>query len=278
MSKRLNNPREFFQTLGGKLQRSPFVSLLMILMVFAAGVALLWMPSQSDLPSLVEGAQSAQDIEAVCDFSYLNRKEAQRVFQTFALEFPRYFRLDPERSEHIKAGYDLLIREVLRRNAAEEERKIYSAPENAEPEVVEMVSFVREIPSLLYFFLRQTALDDVRKTKAAAQVEEIVLSGIATADELKRAQPFTGNLAEGDGARAVNAQMNAKILDSDLREVGPIKISDLQTPELAADQTVNSLLSAVSYDQRVPYEDMLRKFFRGLYAKGNLSYDEALTK
>ena len=176
MSKRLNNPREFFQTLGGKLQRSPFVSLLMILMVFAAGVALLWMPSQSDLPSLVEGAQSAQDIEAVCDFSYLNRKEAQRVFRTFALEFPRYFRLDPERSEHIKAGYDLLIREVLRRNAAEEERKIYSAPENAEPEVVEMVSFVREIPSLLYFFLRQTALDDVRKTKAAAQVEEIVLS------------------------------------------------------------------------------------------------------
>ena len=270
--------REYSRQIGGKLQRSPFVSLLMILMVFAAAVALLWMPSQSDLPSLAEGAQSTQDIEAVCDFSYQNKKEAQRIFQTFALEFPRYFRLDPERSEKIISGYELLMSEVLRRNSAEEERKTYAAPENAAPEVVEMVSFVQEMPPLLYFFLRQTALDEARRAKAAAQVGEIVLGGIATSEELKKAQPFTGNLAEGDGARAVNAQLNAKILDSDSREVGPFKVGELQTPELAAYQTVNSLLSAVSYDQRVPYEDLLQKFFRGLYAKGNLAYDETLTR
>ena len=201
-----------------------------------------------------------------------------RIFQTFALEFPRYFRLDSERSEKIIKGYELLMQEVLRRYAAEEERKAYAAPENADPETTAMVLFVQEMPHLLYFYLRQTALDDVRKEKAAAQVEEIVFGGIATPDERNKAQPFTGKLSEGEGARTVNAQMNAKILDSDSREVGPFKLSDLPTPEIAAEQTVNSLLSSVSYDQRVPYEEPLLRFFRGLYADGNLTYDAELSK
>ena len=278
MSEDKKSAKEIFDRIGAWMQRSIVVSLLMILMVFGAGVALLWIPSQSDLPSIEKGSQATQDIEAVCDFSYQNKKEAARVFQTFALEFPRFFRFDQERSDRIIKGYDLLIQEVLRRNAAEEERKAYKVPENAGPETAEMVLFVQELPPLLYFFLRQTALDDARKARAAAQVEEIVLSGIATEDELKKAHPFTGRLSEGEGARAVNAQMNAKILDSDLREVGPFKVNELPTPEIAAAQTVNSLLSTVSYDQRVPYEEMLMRFFRTLYANGNLTYDEELTR
>ncbi|MBR3688113.1 MAG: hypothetical protein IKL85_03450, partial [Lentisphaeria bacterium] len=270
--------KDFFERIGAWLQRSLIVSLLMILMVFGAGVALLWIPSQSDLPSIEKGSQAAQDIEAVCDFSYQNKKEATRVFQTFALEFPRYFRFDTERSEKIIKGYELMVQEILRRNAAEEERTVYTLPENAGTETAELVSFVQELPPLLYFFLRQMALDDIRKTKAAAQVEEIVLGGIVTADERNRAQPFTGKLSEGEGARTVNAQMNAKILDSDSREVGPFKLSDLPTPEIAAEQTVNSLLNTVSYDQRVPYEEPLLRFFRVLYADGNLTYDAELTQ
>ena len=101
MSEEKSKTKEFFEHVGAWMQRSLIVSLLMILMVFGAAVALLWIPSQSDLPSIEKGSQAAQDIEAVCDFSYQNKKEATRVFQTFALEFPRYFRLDPERSEKI---------------------------------------------------------------------------------------------------------------------------------------------------------------------------------
>ena len=66
--------KDFFERIGAWLQRSLIVSLLMILMVFGAGVALLWIPSQSDLPSIEKGSQAAQDIEAVCDFSYQNKK------------------------------------------------------------------------------------------------------------------------------------------------------------------------------------------------------------
>ena len=278
MSDEKKTAKEFFARTGAWMQRSLIVSLLMILMVFGAGVALLWIPSQSDLPSIEKGSQATQNIEVVCDFSYRNRKEASRIFQKFALEFPRYFRLDPERSDKIIKGYGLLMQEVLRRNAAEEEHKAYAVPENAGPETAEMTTFVQEIPAHLYFFLRQTALDDARKAKAANQVEEIVLGGIVTADERNKAQPFAGDLSDGDGAQAVNAQMNAKILDSDSREVGPFKVNDLPTPEIAAELTVNSLLSTVSYDQRVPYEDVLRRFFRHLYAGGNLTYDADLTR
>jgi len=278
MTEEKKNAKKVFEKIGAWMQRSIFVSLLMILMVFGAGVALLWIPSQSDLPSLEKGAQSMQDIEVVCDFSYQNKKDASRIFQEFALEFPRYFRYDPERSERIMKGYDLLMREILRRNAVEEEHKTYAAPENADAETVEMVSFVQEIPERLYDFLRQTALDEARRTKAAAQVKEIVLGGIVTPDEMKKAQPFTGDLSEGDGARAVNAQMNAMILDSDSRDVGPFKVNALPTPDLAAEQTLYSLLATVSYDQRFYYEEMLRRFFRDLYAGGNLTYDEELTR
>ena len=278
MSEEKKTAKALLEQVGAWTQRSPLVSLLMVLMVFGAGVALLWMPSQSDLPSIEKGSQAMQDIEAVCDFSYRNKKEAERVFQSFALEFPRFFLLDSERSDKIIKSYELLLQEVLRRNSAEEEGKPYAVPDNAEPEIAEMVAFVQELPAHLYFFLRQTALDEARKTRAAAQIEEIVLSGIATADELKKAKPFTGKLSETEGAKAVNAQMNAKILDSDSREVGPLKINELLTPENAAAQTVNSLLSSVSYDQRYPYEQVLLLFFGKLYEKGNLAYDEELTR
>jgi len=269
---------ERFDKVGAYLQRSPLMSLLMVLMVFAAAVFLLWMPSQSDLPELVENMASPQDIEAVCDFTYQNKKETERIYQSFVLEFPHYFRMDPERTKEMTDGFGRMMDEIQRRAAADDERKAYGPPENADPETVELVQFVQEMPALLYFFLRQTALDSARKAKAAAQVEEIVIGGIATEKEIQKSRPFVGMLSEGDGAQAVNAQMNAKILDAESREVGPIKISELQTPLTAAEQTVNSLLSSVSFDQRVPYEDTLMRFFRGLYAKGNLTYDESWTK
>ena len=125
MTEEKKSAKKVFEKIGAWMQRSIFVSLLMILMVFGAGVALLWIPSQSDLPSLEKGSQSMQDIEVVCDFSYQNKKDATRIFQEFALEFPRYFRYDPERSEKIMNGYDLLMRDILRRNAVEEEHKTY---------------------------------------------------------------------------------------------------------------------------------------------------------
>ena len=285
MSEEKKTAKEFFERIGGWMQRSLFVSLLMILMVFGASVALLWIPSQSDLPSLVEGAQATQDIEVVCEFSYRNRKEATRIYQNFALEFPRYFRFDPDRSDKILKGYELLMQEVLRRNAAEKEQKPYDVLENSGTEIAETVSFVKELPPNLYSFLCQTALDDARKAKAAELVEEIVLGreygnagGIVTEAERNKAQPFPDNLSNGDGARAINAQMNAKILDSASREVGPFKVNELPTPEKAAEDTVKALLYDVSYDQRYPYEATLLQFFRKLYAGGNLIYDAELTR
>ena len=52
MSEERSKTKEFFELIGAWMQRSLIVSLLMILMVFGAGVALLWIPSQSDLPSI----------------------------------------------------------------------------------------------------------------------------------------------------------------------------------------------------------------------------------
>ena len=190
MTKRSEKLSAKLENIGGKLQRSAAVSLLMILMVFVASVFLLLVPSQGDLPILVEGARSPQDVEAECDFTYQNSKEKDRYFRSFALEFPRYFRLDPARKEKMTAGYAHLMKEILRRNASEEEHKPYNTPENADGELTELVSFVREMQPQLFNYLRQIALDEARMTKAAGQVEEIVIGGIASEEELKKAQIF----------------------------------------------------------------------------------------
>ena len=50
MMKRNENLSAKLEIIGGILQRSPLVSLLMILLVFAASVFLLLVPSQGDLP------------------------------------------------------------------------------------------------------------------------------------------------------------------------------------------------------------------------------------
>ena len=279
MSANKKSFEEKIQVIGHFLQRSVIVSLLMLLMVFGAAVFLLWMPSQSDLPELVENMQSPQDIEAVCDFTYQNRKEAQRNFQSFVLEFPLYFRLDPERTEKIMGGYDLLIQEILRRASDEDAGKTYGPPENADKETAELVNLVEKMPPQLFGFLRQIALDNTWKARAAAQVKEIVIGGIATEEEIQKAKPFSDNLSGGEGAQAVNAQKNAMILDEELREVGPVKLNELQTSRSAAEHTVKSLLSAIFYyDQQVPYEEEFQQLFLHLYENGNLAYDEEWTK
>ena len=279
MSENPKSFRDLFRQIGERLQHSPFVSLLMILMVFAAAVALLWMPSQSDLPELVENMQAPQDIEAVCDFSYVNKKEATRYFQSFVLEFPLYFRLDPGRSGKIMDGYGLMMQEIQRRASDEDEGKAYGPPENAEKEVLDLVEIVRTMPQQLFIFLRQIALDDTWRVRADAQVKEIVLGGIATEEEIRKSKPFSDNLSEGEGAQAVNAQKTVKILDEELREVDPVKLNELQTPRIAAEHTVKSLLSALFfYEAQVPYEEEFQQLFMHLYANGNLIYDEAWTE
>ena len=55
-------------------------------------------------------------------------------------------------------------------------------------------------------------------------------------------------------------------------------MNEIQTPESAAELTVNSLLSAVSYGQRVILEnDYLKNFFMELYKDGNLTCNRELT-
>ena len=299
MEKNGKNMRDVIDVLGGYLQRSTFVSLLMILMVFATCVFLLWwMPNQSDLPQLSEGDVAQQDIEVVLDdFRYPDIDEQERVADKINRESPLFFQVDSERTKQIIVGYELLVKEILRRNAAETDGKNYEAPDNADEETARRVVFVRELPPYLYYVLLQTYLDNARKTKAAAQVEEIVIGGIATGKELEKASEdyeLAGNAvrqdtavkqtAPGNGDQAqeimiplVYDQRNVMILDSESREI-PGKMNEIQTPESAAELTVNSLLSAVSYGQRVILEnDYLKNFFMELYKDGNLVYNRELT-
>lgn len=281
MSQKRKNVRELFEAIGAWLQRSLLVSFLMILLVFGAGVALLWMPSQSDLPTIEKGSQAMQDIEAVCDFSYVNKKEAERNYQSFVLEFPLYFRLDQEQSDKILNDYEILMQEILRRIAAEEGGTLYGPPENADEVTLEYAELVRSLSPQLILFLRQIALDNAMKAKAASLVKEIVIGGIAKEEEIQKAKPFSGELSEGEGAQAVNAQKTAKILyaEESEEESVPIKLNKLQTPRSAADHTVSSLLMAIFYyDWQIPYGEEIRQIFMRLYANGNLTYDEAWTK
>ena len=114
MSKRKKSRREVFEAIGGWMQRSPFVSLLMILMVFGAAVFLLGVPPQSDLPVLHEGDKADQNIMAEFDFSCVDRAAARQIRHTFELEASRYFLLDKERSDRILDDFDLMLQEARR--------------------------------------------------------------------------------------------------------------------------------------------------------------------
>ncbi len=280
MSEEKNTAKEFFERIGTWMQRSLFVSLLMILMVFGAGVALLWIPSQSDLPSIEKGSQATQDIEIVCDFSYLNKKEAQRNFEKFVRDYPLFFRLDPERTEKIMEDYDHTMQEILRRASDEEAGKTYGPPEDADKETAERVELVRDMPQQLFLFLRQIAMDSTLRARSSAQVKEIALGGIVAEEEIRKMKLFDDEPSEGDGAQAIYAQKTAKIFAPEEWEaVDPVKLNELQTPRTAAEHTVRSLLSVVFYyEWQVPYVEEFQQLFQNLYANGNLVYDEAWTQ
>ena len=120
--------RELMAVIGEWLQRSPIISFLMVLLVFAAAVFLLGVRPQSDLPLLEKGSLSPQEIKAEFDFSYVDKGAARQVYYTFALEAPRYFRRDKDRSDRIMSGYELVIQEVQR-----ERDRIAAAPPGSVP-------------------------------------------------------------------------------------------------------------------------------------------------
>jgi len=305
MSENEKSLRDTLSMFGQFLQRSKFVSLLMVLMVFGTCVFLLWwMPNQNDLPQLNEGDRAQQDIEVLLDdFRYPNIDEQEKVIERVNREFTLYFRIEADQTKKIIAGYGLLMKEILRRNELETDNKPYGPPDNADEETAKRVSTVKEMPPYLYLLLLQTAMDNSRREKALGLVEEIVIGGIATNEELEKAnsfedKAFPGNALQennaalnpedggdiADGTRdqeivvQVNRQRNVMILDSESREIRG-KLGDIHTPESAAELTVNSLLSSLSYNQRILLENNhLKAFFKELYKDGNLLCDKELTE
>ena len=282
--------KDVFRSFGDYLQRSTLVSLLMILMVFATCVCLLWwMPNQSNLPQLNEGDMAPQDIAVqLDDFGYPDLDKQENAVKEVNRQFPLYFQAEPEHTGRMIAGFEQLMKEILRRNELETDNRPYESPDNADEETARLVSTVKEMPPYLYLLLVQTAKDNSRNANARAQIEEIVLGFIATTEELAKAYSFGNevlaaqnpengqNMGDGTPVRETafraNKQRNVIILDSENRDIIST-MGEIRTPESAAELTVNSLLNSLSYNQRILLENnYLKDFFLDLYKDGNLTF------
>ena len=297
MSRNQSGFMAWIDSFGSFLQRSKIVSFLMILMVFAAGVFLLWkMPNESDLPQLHEGEPVPEDIVARIEFKCKDMKDVGRIKFERGQNYVLILKIDSVRSNTILERFNSMMDEIRRRGAVEKEEDY--EPLNTTDEAT--AGFVKRIEGEQFSSLLKLAQDDARSLAAKKMIELIVGKGILTgslrsakkedADSTERQQPDTSVKSKPE-----NSVKYVKILDV---QDGINRLSDeavpddkLPTPETAAEETVEKLLEILPKEQQdvgvinaatwVKQEEMrttLKEFFSDLYKTGNLSFDQKLTE
>lgn len=257
------------------LQHSQIISLLIIVLVFVSCVFLLRMPKQSNLPDLPIGTTPQQSIDVAMDhFTYVDISEQKRFKDSFADNFSRFFRQSTERTREIKDEFGLLVREVLRKSAAEGENRIYSVPEDADEKTMKCIVFLNEIPFQLYDYLKRMAMNESQIEDVNSIIGLIVDQGIATDEELAESRKSISSPLNGERTFIVNDDINAVIIDSDSQEHLRIRLDRILTPTTAAAQTAHALLSRMPDDDlHHTCEEKLLSFFVQILKNGNLSYD-----
>ena len=278
------------------LQRSKMVSFLMILMVFAAGVFLLWkMPNESDLPQLHEGEPVPEDIVAKIEFRCKNMRDVARVKFERNQDSVLIFKVDSNQSKKMTEGFKTMLEEVRRRGAAEKEEDY--EPLNTTDEAI--AAFVKGLDGDLFSMLKELG-----KNGQAAEtlINVIVGKGIV---EKKAPAPVSENenAVRGEQPQQTEGQStvkNVKILDVDAEKKierltdKAVPADKLPTPETAAEETVEELWNMFLEIQRDQQDraltffagngypagalEKLKVFFTNLYKIGNLSFDKKLTE
>ena len=284
---------------GDCLQKSKIVSFLMLLMVFAAGVFLLWkMPNESDLPQLHEGEPVPEDIVTRIEFRCKNMRDVARVRFERRQDSVLIFKVDLNKSKKMTDGFKTMLEEVRRRDAAEKEEDY--EPLNTTDEAI--AGFVKGLDDDLFFMLRELGKN--------GQAAETLINVVVGKGIIEKKAPTT--LSENGNAVQTEQQpqpeelqgavKNVKILDVDAdgeKKIErltdkPVPVDKLPTPETAAEETVDELwnmfLEILSDQQdngsnvvagKGNPEEMRKKlkvFLTNLYKTGNLSFDKDLTE
>ena len=182
MSRNQNGFMAKIDAFGCFLQQSKIVSFLMILMVFAAGVFLLWkMPNESDLPQLHEGEPVPEDIVARIEFKCKDMKDVGRINFERRQNHVQIHKIDASRSKTILDRYNSMMDEIRRRGAVEKEEDY--EPLNTTDEAT--AGFVKGLESDLFSILLKLAEDDVRSQAAGKAIEIIVGRGIKKENSTK---------------------------------------------------------------------------------------------
>ena len=300
MSKNQNAFMAKIDAFGNVLQRSKIVSFLMILMVFAAGVFLLWkMPNESDLPQLHEGEPVPEDIVARLQFKSKDMKDVARIDFECRQNYILILRIDPNRTKKILDGYKTMMEEVRRRGAAEKEEDY--EPLNTTDEAI--AGFVKALRGDLFSYLLELGQDKARNQAAEHLIEVVVGKGIIM-EPVRSAEKEDAE--SGERPPQENSVKLVKILDVqdgiERLTDEPVPDDRLLTPETAARETAAGLWKLFPEIQHVqqaaaeaaaenaePEEEgpamtpeemqgKLKDFFSTLYKPGNLSFDQKLTE
>ena len=265
----MKNARKGFEPfgfLGSLLQKSRFVSILMILLVFAVCVFMLkWMP-KNDLPPLNPGDPVQEDILSRITFR-TNIIELVRKTREAELNSSLHYQVNKKREDEILNSFDLMMMEALHRRNTEIEGKEYNASECPDPKIA---AFVEKMDSFLCSVLADTAENDRSLKDARSKVGAIIGGGII-GDSQKNEIPLGKSII---------------VHDQENRILEKYEYSAVPTPEKSAQETVESLLperlasaraESTGKELQIARED-LKGFFLPLYAPGNLTFNSGETE
>ncbi|MBE6368088.1 MAG: HDIG domain-containing protein [Lentisphaerae bacterium] len=163
---------------GEAADRSPVLTLALVLILLGVCVTVLTLPELRSYPKLVAGQLAPVTLFSRVGFVYLDKAATEAKEQKIRAQQPRYFKLSAAREAQVKQRLRELFAATNTRWLLEQEKKVYTAPDKPLEQEIAALS-----PSA-FLGLSYLVRDPLLREQFESEVQDLLDGGIIDPDKL----------------------------------------------------------------------------------------------
>ncbi len=168
---------------GEAADRSPVLTLILIVILLGVCVTVLTLPELRQYPELVPNQLAPATIFARESFSFEDKAATAKKLAEATTMQPRYFRLSEAYNDQIIKSLDLLFNSIKQRSLLEAEQKVYVAPEQP------LAQETAALSPAAFLILSQLEKDQLLRDQFCDEVNRLLNDGIIALGKLTDPAP-----------------------------------------------------------------------------------------
>ncbi len=242
---------------GEAADRSPILTLALVLILWGVCVTVLTLPELRSYPELVANQLAPSTVFARVGFSFEDKAATGLKREEATLMQPRYFRISDARNEQIRRQLNGMFTSMRKRIELEKAEKVYTAPE------IDVAQELAALSPSAFLILSQLDKDLLLKEQFQEEVLHLLNAGIIDLSKLTNPLPDSP----------------IRIVDGADRDRKTRKLGSIMTVQQAADELTTLLLSYTPENKAAKLDQaaLSRLMLVILGQSGNLELDSKRT-